>query len=54
MQPFGMLLCFLSQHPNLIKNIILTDTNSYGICVLKMNVDARKEFIYIDDYILCF
>lgn len=42
MQPFGMLLCFLSEHPNLLKNIILTDTNSYGIAVLRMNVGARK------------
>ncbi len=53
MQPFGMLLCFLAQHPHLLSNIILTDINSYGICVVRMNVEAKREYIYIDDYTLC-
>lgn len=53
MQSFGILLCFLADHPHLLHNIILTDTNSYGLCVLRMNVGAKKEYIYIDDYTLC-
>jgi len=31
----------------------MTESNSYGIAVVKMNVNSRKEYIYIDDYILC-
>lgn len=53
MQPFGVLLCFLAEHPQLITQIILTNPNSYGICVLRMNIEAKKEYVYIDDYILC-
>lgn len=53
MQPFGVLLCFLAEHPQIIRKVITTDSNSYGIHVIKMNVGARKELIYIDDYMLC-
>ena len=53
MQPFGTFLCFLADHPQLIPKIILTNANSYGIHLLKMNVGYRKEYIYIDDYIIC-
>ena len=53
MQPFGVLLCFLADHPHLIPKIILTQPSSYGIHVVHMNIDGRKEHIYIDDYILC-
>ena len=48
-----MLLCFLADNPQLINNIILNDSNSYGLFVLQMNVESKKEFIYIDDYTLC-
>jgi hypothetical protein len=53
MQPFGALLCFLAEHPQLLQNLILTDSNSYGIAVVRMNLGGKKEFIYIDDYMLC-
>lgn len=53
MQPFGALLCFLAEHPQLIGNLIMTESNSYGIAVVRMNVGSRREFIYIDDYMLC-
>lgn len=42
MQPFGALLCFLANNPALINNIIMTDSNSYGVAVVKMNVGSRK------------
>ena len=53
MQPFGVLLCFLADHPQLLGKIIMTDPNSYGIHVVRMNVGEKKEYIYIDDYVLC-
>lgn len=53
MQPFGVLLCFLTDHPQLINNLIITESSSYGISVVKMNVESRKEYIFIDDYMLC-
>lgn len=53
MQYFGVFLCFLAENPHLINEIIVTEPNSYGIHVVKMNVGSKKEFIYIDDYILC-
>jgi hypothetical protein len=54
MQYFGVFLCFLAENPHLIDKIILTESNNYGINVVAMNVSSKKEYIYIDDYILCY
>lgn len=54
MQYFGVFLCFLAENPHLIDRIILTEANSYGVNVVAMNVRSRHEYIYIDDYILCY
>lgn len=53
MQYFGVFLCYLADHPELIKTIILTGPNSYGIASIYMVHEGRRRPIYIDDYILC-
>lgn len=33
--------------------MIITEPNTYGICALQMYLGTKKEFVFIDDYILC-
>lgn len=53
LQYFGVFLCFLAENPHLINEILLTEPNTYGIHALRMNIGSKKEFIFIDDYIIC-
>jgi hypothetical protein len=53
MQFFGVFLCFLANKPNLIKKIILTEENTYGIHSVEAYVNGLKRFVVLDDYILC-
>jgi hypothetical protein len=53
LQYFGVFLCFLADNPNLIKDIFLTEANSYGIHCVSMNINSIRQPVYIDDYILC-
>lgn len=53
LQYFGVFLCFLAENPHLLNEILLTEPNTYGIHALRMNVGSKKEFIFIDDYIIC-
>lgn len=53
MQYFGPFLCFLAEFPELINSIIVTDANTYGLYVVAANINGKKEYLYIDDYILC-
>jgi hypothetical protein len=54
LQYFSMLLCFLADKPHLIKNIILTQANTYGICAVAMYFEGLRRHVFIDDYILCY
>lgn len=49
-----MLLCFLADKPHLVKDIILTEPNTYGIHAVGMYVHGVKRHIFIDDYTLCY
>jgi len=42
MQYFGVFLCFLADHPHLIKQLILNEPNTYGIYAIKMNINCKK------------
>ncbi len=42
LQYFGVFLCYLSENPHLINDLILTDSNSYGICALRVNIGTKK------------
>ena len=53
LQYFSVFLCFLADHSSLIKEIILTEANTYGICVVNMYIQGVRTPIFIDDYILC-
>ena len=53
MQYFGVFLCYLADHPEIIEKLILTGSNSYGIASIFMVHEGRRRPIYIDDYILC-
>ena len=53
MQYFGVFLCYLADHSELIENIILTGSNSYGLHSVYIVHEGRRRPIYIDDYILC-
>ena len=53
MQYFGVFLCYLADHPEIIDQVLLTGSNSYGIAVVYMVHDGKRQPIYIDDYILC-
>jgi hypothetical protein len=53
MQYFGVFLCYLADHPDIIEKLILTGSNSYGIASIFMVHEGRRRPIYIDDYILC-
>lgn len=48
-----MLLCFLADKPHLLKNIILTQPNTYGIHAVGMYVHGVRRHVFIDDNILC-
>jgi hypothetical protein len=52
-QYFGVFLCFLADKPSLIKNIILSSANSYGIHCIKANRSGKPVLFFVDDYILC-
>jgi hypothetical protein len=54
LQYFSMFLCFLADKPQLIKRIILTEPNTYGIHAVSMYVQGVKKHIYIDDNTLCY
>lgn len=54
MQYFGVFLCYLADHPELIESMILTEPNSYGIQVVYMVHEGRRRPLYIDDYVLCY
>lgn len=41
MQYFGVFLCFLANHPKIISDLIITESNSYGIVVVKMIVNGN-------------
>lgn len=53
MQYFGVFLCFLSNKPNLIRKIILTEENTFGLHCVEAYVHGLKRLILFDDYILC-
>ena len=53
MQYLGVFLCFLSDKPNLIQKIIVTDENTYGIHGIEAYRDGKLTQFVIDDYILC-
>lgn len=53
LQYFGTFLCFLADKPNLIKKIIKTDENGYGIHCIEAYTENRRTNFFIDDYILC-
>ncbi len=53
MQHLGVFLCFIADNLHLIRQIILTEPNSYGIHCIKAYVDSVRQPIFIDDYILC-
>lgn len=38
MQYFGVFLCFLADHPKIVSDIILTESSSFGILAVKMNI----------------
>lgn len=60
MQYFAVFMCFLADHPKIVEDIILTESNTYGIHAVQINVESKfcniigkRVPIYIDDYILC-
>ena len=53
MQYFGVFLCFLADKPTLIKKIISTEENSFGIHVIEAYSGNKLKTFVIDDYILC-
>lgn len=53
MQYFGVFLCFLADKPALIKKIINTNENSYGIHCIEAYQEGKVTHLFIDDYILC-
>ena len=42
MQYFGVFLCFLADHPRVVSELILTDSNSYGFLVVKMQLNSKS------------
>jgi hypothetical protein len=53
MQYFAVFLCFIATNPKIVEEIIITQPNTYGLHIVKMNVNGKEIPIYIDDYILC-
>ena len=53
MQYFGVFLCYLADHPEIIDKVLLTGSNSYGIASIFMVHEGKRRPIYIDDYCLC-
>lgn len=53
MQSLGVFLCFLSQHNSLIRQVVSTEPNNYGIAAIHTHSQGNSSFLYIDDYILC-
>ena len=53
MQYFGTFLCFLSNKENLIRKIIITQENTYGLHCVEAYVHGLKKIVMFDDYILC-
>lgn len=41
MQYFAVFLCFVAQNPKIIEEIFLTESNSYGLHAIKMNVQGK-------------
>jgi hypothetical protein len=42
MQYFGVFLCFLADHPRVVSELILTDSNSYGFLAVKMQLSSNS------------
>ena len=53
MQYFGVFLCYLADHREIIGQVLLTGANTYGMAVIYMVHEGKRRPIYIDDYILC-
>jgi len=53
MQYFGVFLCYLADHPEIIDKVLLTGSSSYGIASIFMVHEGKRRPIYIDDYCLC-
>ena len=44
---------FLSRHPELVRDNILTNENSFGLAVLKIFLEGQPSEIIVDDRIIC-
>lgn len=41
MQYFGVFLCFLADHPKIVADLILTESSSFGLLAVKMNINSK-------------
>jgi len=46
MQYFGVFLCFLANNPKIVESLILTESSSYGILAVKMNISGIFISLY--------
>ncbi len=53
MQHVGVFLCYLADNQHLLKNIILTEKNTYGLHLVNMIAHAKSHIVAVDDYTLC-
>ena len=54
LQYFSVFLCFLADNSHLIRDLVITSPNTFGIHAIYMYINGVRTPIYIDDYILCF